>query len=106
MKNNNKTKLLAKAAGVALVLFQMISNTASADYRGYWMDAVQNYQGQSADYRSYNKPMYAEPVYQEPQYQAAAQYRDNYAPAPVSYPVMVARASYDTNQYQDRPTAQ
>jgi len=79
MKNNNKTKLLAKTAGVVLVLFQMISNSASADYCGYWMDAVQNYQSQSVDYRSYNEPMYAEPVYQEPQYPTAAQYHDNLA---------------------------
>lgn len=105
MRNNKKTKLLAKAAGVALVVFQMISNTAPADYRGYWMDAVQNHQGQTADYRGYNKPMYAEPAYQDPQYQPAAQYHDNYTPAPVSHPVMAGRASYYANQYQGRPTA-
>ncbi len=113
MKSNNTISLTAKVSGIALVLFQMISNTAAADYRGYWMDAVQRYQDQGMAYRGNASWEYARPYrqsrpapeYRNVQYRPAPAYPDNYAPVQTSRPQETGRASYYASQYQGRPTA-
>lgn len=124
MKNHNKINLTAKVSGAALMLFQMLSNAALADYRGYWMDTVQAYQGQGMDYREntyqqYNRPSRQyrpAPEYRDVQYRPTAQYRDtqyhqaldyrnDHAPMQSSRPLETGRASYYANQYQGHSTA-
>ncbi len=113
MKNYNKIRFLSASVGIALVVCQMLGNTAAADYRGYWADAVRNYQDmpQAGAYQENNYPAYPQQAnYVEPAYQPAPQpYVDRaYMPAPM--PVMQAagmsgKASYYADQYNGLPTA-
>lgn len=90
MKNNNKTRLSVKAISAAFIILQLLGGTASADYRGYWMDAVEIHQNAQAQYTQSQTthlhdasqepaPTYTAPVYQEPVYQP------QYEPAPYGY---------------------
>jgi rare lipoprotein A len=98
MKKHNKTKFLATAFGVALVFFQLLGSTASADYRGYWIDTVRQYQAeQPSAYQP--QPAYQDYGYQEPAYQP------QYAPEQASRPLDVGKASYYGSQYNGHPTA-
>ncbi|MBU1723572.1 MAG: hypothetical protein KJ892_06960 [Gammaproteobacteria bacterium] len=78
MRNHNKTRQLTNIIGSAFMLVQLFGNTASADYRGYWVDAVHQYQaendfhnplqsaaGQNYAYQEPASSFYREPVYQE-----------------------------------------
>ncbi len=114
MKNHNKTRFLTTSAGAVLVFFQLVFATASADYRGYWVDAVRNYQGEPTAYHYPEQPAayqdygyVQEPVWQEPAYlppvEVAPLHGDNSAPA--GRPLSVGKASYYGNQYNGRPTA-
>lgn len=95
MNNDNKISLTAKVSGIALVLFQLMSNTASADYRGYWIDAVQRYQNQAyQEYAPYHE-----------QYSGYSDYQYHPAPAPAQRPRETGRASYYADKYQGRSTA-
>ncbi len=127
MKNYNKTKLLANLLGTACVFFQLVYSTASADYRGYWVDTVRNYQAEQsyhyqpqADYQDYGyqepAPEYNEPVYQDGGYQEPA-YQPHYEPMPQSqyygtpetaqagHPLGTGKASYYAHKYNGRQTA-
>lgn len=114
MKSDNKSKTFPLIAAAALLLLQAVSTTACADYKGYWLDAVRDYQvshprdyqpAAPADYQDYRQePVYVEPpLYQEP----APQYNGNYGnPAPqANRPLIVGQASYYAQQYEGRPTA-
>ncbi|MBO0611375.1 septal ring lytic transglycosylase RlpA family protein [Thiothrix fructosivorans] len=109
MKKHNKTKFLANVFGVAFVFFQLFGSTASADYRGYWIDTVRQYQAEQP-YGHQPQPAYQdysiqEPAYQ-PQYAPESQPHDA-APTPpqASHPLDIGQASYYGNQYNGRPTA-
>jgi rare lipoprotein A len=121
MKSNDIISLTSKVSGIALMLFQIMSNTAAADYRGYWMDTVQQYQGQGRasrgnaywdqarpyqqrrEYREYRDTQYRPaPAYNN---KPAPAYRDNYAPMQANRPLATGRASYYASQYQGRRTA-
>lgn len=122
MKNHNKTRILETAFGTAFVFLQLICGTASADYRGYWVDTVHNYQAeQSYDYQpqpTYQEPApyYNEPAYQDYGYQEPA-YQPHYEPAPqpqyygapetaqAGHPLGVGKASYYAQKYSGRQTA-
>lgn len=122
MKNHNKTKLLTNIFGTVFVFFQLLGGTASADYRGYWVDTVRNDQAeQSYDYQSqpaYQEPApyYNEPAYQDYGYQEPA-YQPQYEPAPqpqyyggpetsqAGHPLGLGKASYYAHKYNGRQTA-
>ena len=96
MKKHNKTRLLANVFGVAFVLFQLVGSTASADYRGYWIDTVRQYQGeQPSGYQpqpAYQDDGYQEPAYQ-PQYVPEPQRYAAPTPAPADHPLDVGKDS-------------
>ncbi|QTR52948.1 hypothetical protein [Thiothrix unzii] len=74
MKTFNKSNVLSVLSGAAFLLLQTFSATAQADYKGYWVDAVNAYQAQHTQH-----------------YQPMATYTPDYA-----YPV----AAYDQYSYQ------
>lgn len=102
MKNNKYIPLRLKATGVALLLLGMLCNTASADYRGYWVDAVHNYQAQAAtqesnayreaNYQNDYTNTYVAPTYQATQYQPMPYNGDGYMPMPASDAFEIAQA--------------
>ena len=47
MKTFNKSNVLSVLSGAAFLLLQTFSATAQADYKGYWVDAVNAYQAVS-----------------------------------------------------------
>ncbi|MFN3786495.1 MAG: hypothetical protein ACK4RS_06605 [Thiothrix sp.] len=53
MKNQSKIKALTLSAGLLLCL-SVFSTTASADYQGYWVDVVRDYQSKHS--RDYQRP--------------------------------------------------
>ena len=74
MKQANKNKFLTIMTGTALVLLSLVSNTAAADYKGYWLDTVRDYQANypraelaAAGDNQANSPAPAYPVYQPAQ---------------------------------------
>lgn len=108
MQTNTTIKFISKMSGFALIAFQMMTNTACADYRGYWMDTVQKYQGNDMAYQDYSRTYKAyrpAPEYRNTQYQPAYAYHDNYAPAPASRHFETGRASYYADKYQGHRTA-
>lgn len=70
MKNNNKIRLFASIASMVFLSCQLVGGTASAEYRGYWVDAVHQYQ---ADNSRTDQPQTVRQdySYQEPAYQPA-----------------------------------
>ncbi|HRJ53150.1 MAG TPA: hypothetical protein PLE99_10295 [Candidatus Thiothrix moscowensis] len=70
MKNNNKIRLFASIASMVFLFCQLVGGTASAEYRGYWVDAVHQYQ---ADNSRTDQPQAVQQdySYQEPAYQPA-----------------------------------
>lgn len=122
MKNYNKTKLVANVFGAAYVFLQLVCSTASADYRGYWVDTVRNYQAEQPShyqpqpaYQDYGyqepTPYYNEPVYQEPAYQPhyepmpQPQYYGTPDTAQAGHPLGTGKASYYAQKYNGHQTA-
>lgn len=119
MKNHKNTRLLANAVGAAFVFMQLVCGAASADYRGYWVDAVRNYQAENTyDYQpqpAYQDYGYQESApyynqnygYQEPVYQPAPQPQYYGAPetAQTGHPLAIGKASYYAHKYHGRQTA-
>lgn len=109
MKNSNKTKAFPMITGLLLVCLQVVSNPASAEYKGYWMDTVRDYQATQP--REYQQPpvyqdYYQPPVtQQEPVYMPEPQFQENYVPAPANQQVMTGQASYYAHKYHGRQTA-
>lgn len=109
MKNSNKTKTSMIITGLVLACLQAVSNTAAAEYKGYWMDTVREYQAsqprdyqQPPVYQDYYQPPVAQ---QEPVYMPEPHFQENYAPAPVNQQVMSGQASYYAHKYHGRQTA-
>ncbi|QTR50472.1 hypothetical protein [Candidatus Thiothrix anitrata] len=77
MKTSNKLNVLS---GVTLLLLQTLSTAAHADYKGYWIDAVNAYQAQQAQH-----------------YQPQATYTSNYTPPLAAYDAYSYQADYAYN---------
>lgn len=90
MKKHNKTRILANIFGVAFVFFQLLGSTAAADYRGYWIDTVRQYQGEQPS--AYQDDGYQEPAY-PPQYVPEPQRHDAPTPAQASRPLDIGKDS-------------
>lgn len=87
MKNHNKSNTFAMIAAAVLLLLQAAGNTASADFKGYWLDEVRSYQANApreyqpapASYLDNPAAVYVEPAQRQPVVQPY--------PNPVSAPV-------------------
>lgn len=81
MKINQQSSVFSLLPCILLVACQSYGNPAHADYKGYWLDAVRDYQ---------NQPMPVPPAYPDPLGQSLGG--------------ELGAASYYAQQYQLHPT--